>query len=393
MTLSPEVAVAHLLTTKAIRERCENILTAGLHDKLKYFVVKVDELPAVASKVVEVTHKNYPKLDIPYHSRWNHFRVGGHDRLANSSLSGREHFALAIQSVLLDAGAGPDWRYRDEKVGEDYTRSEGLAVASLRMFEAGQLPGDAASLKNFSPEALAKGFQVTEENPLAGLEGRTGLLRELGSAMEGNTQIFGTSPSLGGMFDFLMASVVDKKLPAARILTAVLDGLGPIWPGRVELAGINLGDVWHHPFAGGAGSGAGLVPFHKLSQWLSYSLVEPLEWAGITVTELDELTGLAEYRNGGLFLDAGAIALRDPGLLKQAHKPSSELVIEWRALTVALLDRLAPLVREKLKLSAAELPLAKILEGGTWATGRVLAYERRPNGSPPIQLVSDGTVF
>ena len=56
----------------------------------------------------------------------------------------------------------------------------------------------------------------------------------------------------------------------------------------------------------------GLIPFHKLSQWLAYSLIEPLQAAGIAVTDIDGLTGLAEYRNGGLFVDAGVISLRDP---------------------------------------------------------------------------------
>ena len=54
------------------------------------------------------------------------------------------------------------------------------------------------------------------------------------------------------------------------------------------------------------------MPFHKLSQWLTYSLLEPFEWAGVTVTGLDALTGLPEYRNGGLLLDTGVLRLRDP---------------------------------------------------------------------------------
>jgi hypothetical protein len=135
------------------------------------------------------------------------------------------------------------------------------------------------------------------------------------------------------------------------------------------------------------------VPFHKLSQWLSYSLIEPLEWAGYRVVEVDGLTGLPEYRNGGLFLDAGVIALKDPGEAARPHPVDSPLVVEWRALTVALLDRVAPLVREKLGLKAEDFPLAKVLEGGTWATGRRLARERRPDGSPPLAVISDGTVF
>ena len=67
-----------------------------------------------------------------------------------------------------------------------------------------------------------------------------------------------------------------------------------------------------------------------------------------------------------------------------------ELVVEWRALTVTLLDELAPLVRAH--LGAPSLPLACILEGGTWATGRMLAAERR-GGAPPLAIDSDGTVF
>jgi hypothetical protein len=69
------------------------------------------------------------------------------------------------------------------------------------------------------------------------------------------------------------------------------------------------------------------------------------------------------------------------------------LVIEWRAMTVALLDRLRPLVAKELGLSLEDFPLARLLEGGTWAAGRRLAKQLRANGSPPISIVSDGTVF
>jgi hypothetical protein len=136
-----------------------------------------------------------------------------------------------------------------------------------------------------------------------------------------------------------------------------------------------------------------LVPFHKLSQWLSYSLLEPLEAAHLRIDGLDELTGLPEYRNGGLFLDAGVISLTNPSDADREHEVGADLVIEWRALTIALLDRVAELVRAKLHLSAAELPLARVLEGGTWRAGRVIASELRETGGPPLHIISDGTVF
>ncbi len=138
---------------------------------------------------------------------------------------------------------------------------------------------------------------------------------------------------------------------------------------------------------------SGLVPFHKLSQWLAYSLIEPLRDAGIEVTEVDRLTALAEYRNGGLLIDLGVLQPRHEAVLGEAHPGASEIVVEWRALTVALIDRLAERIRAKLGLTPEQLPLAKVLEGGTWAAGRQIARERRPGGGPPLRLVSDGTLF
>jgi Protein of unknown function (DUF1688) len=170
-------------------------------------------------------------------------------------------------------------------------------------------------------------------------------------------------------------------------------GLGPIWPGRLSVGGVNLGDVWRHSQISGPGITAGLVPFHKLSQWLTYSLIEPIIAAGITVTGVDELTGLAEYRNGGLLLDLELLMPRHDAMLTQTYTPEAEIIVEWRALTIALLDRLAVQVRDYLGVAAEAYPLAKILEGGTWRAGRRIAREKRPDGSPPLRLVSDGTVF
>ena len=87
------------------------------------------------------------------------------------------------------------------------------------------------------------------------------------------------------------------------------------------------------------------------------------------------------------------LGLRDPDSAAVPLAAGSELVVEWRALTVALLDRIAPLVWDRLGLAAAPPPLVKMLEGGTWSAGRRIAAERRPGGGPPIDVVSDGTVF
>jgi Protein of unknown function (DUF1688) len=404
-------AALTLLSAAAVRERAGELLAAGLDGRLEHFTVHADWLNAAAVIVAEVARANYPDLAVPFHARWRHFVVGGRDlwreRAAAShwpdaAAQARVAFDLAMVSVLLDAGAGSEWRYRDEATGAELGRSEGLALASLRMFEAGvfsanptdPLRADAERLLSLDAPTLAAGFQAGAGNPLPGLEGRAALLVRLGRAVAGNPGVFARreAPRPGGLFDFLGAAW-GGRLPAARILEALLVHLAEIWPGRFTLGGIGLGDTWRHPAVKRADASDGLIPFHKLSQWLAYSLIEPLREAGIVVGEVDGLTGLAEYRNGGLFVDAGVIALRDPAAAERPHAVDSPLIVEWRALTVALLDRIAPLVRERLGVSEPGFPLARVLEGGTWAAGRRLARERRPDGSPPIAVASDGTVF
>jgi hypothetical protein len=348
---------------------------------------------------------------VPLHSRWRHFEFHGVDRwaaLARAKSWGHDEaaraaFDLAIVSVLLDAGAGPTWSYRDRTTGVAIGRSEGLALATLAMFEDGlfshdsrdPLRVDAAILRDLPADKLRQGFQVSDKNPLVGIEGRLELLRRLGQVVAERPDVFGRkdSPRPGGLFDALTASAQAKAIPAPDILSALLMHLAPIWPSRQVLAGVPLGDCWLHPLLQTQDATDRLVPLHKLSQWLAYSLIEPLQWAGTTVTDVGGLTGLAEYRNGGLFVDTGVLSLRNATDATRAHDVGSPLVVEWRALTVALLDRLAIEVRRRLNLDATAFPLAKVLEGGSWAAGRALAAKLRPDGSPPIRVVSDGSVF
>ena len=282
-------------------------------------------------------------------------------------------------------------------------RSEGLAIASLDMFASGAFSSDARDphrvdadkLAELSVADLERGFQVSAENPLVGLEGRVDLLRRLGRLVVEQKNVFATrdTPRPGGLFDHLAARAESNAIVAPKILREVLLRLGPIWPSRLSLAGISLGDCWKHPAIKTGDATSGLVPLHKLSQWLAYSLIEPLQRAGAEVTDINGLTGLAEYRNGGLFVDLGVLTLRDPADADRFHEVDSTLVVEWRALTVALVDQLADMIRAKLNRGAVSLPLASLLEGGTWAAGRAAAFARRADGSPPINVISDGTVF
>lgn len=401
----PPEAVTALQTPEAVRARCGELLELGIADRLPWFRVDLSRLADATARVVAEIRENYPSLDVPFHSRWRHFELDGADLwavlCATHGLSGDARTAaagdLAVVSVLLDAGAGPDWSFADAATGLRLGRSEGLALASLRLFEAGTLSAeaddplrvDAAALKALTADRLAAAMQADEANPLIGLAQRAALLRALGEAIEAHPEIYGHGGAIrpGNLLFWLGRS---PRVAARDILIALLRTLTSIWPSPGRLDGVALGDVGRHRALLRDDATAGLVPFHKLSQWLSYSLIEPLEWSGVEVAGPDGLTGLAEYRNGGLFVDCGVIALRDPAEAARAHSPTDELAVEWRALTVALLDRVADAVRVELKRG---LPLASILQGGTWSAGRRIAAEKRAGGPPPIAIASDGTVF
>jgi hypothetical protein len=410
---NPQTSAAlSLLNAAAVRERAHRVLAIGLDDKLPNFRIDPGRMDSVVDLVLQTTREAYPSFDVPFHSRWRHFVMGDDDRWAaianqarwaDAAARARAEFDLAMVSVFLDAGAGPDWHYRDPKTGAAIGRSEGLGLASLAMFESGvfsanprdPLRADADVLANFTLSDLKRGLQVSDENPLIGLQGRVDLLRSLGKLVVAKPDVFGRfdQPRPGGLFDRLAARAENSCLPAPVILSELLQQLGPIWPSRLTLGGIALGDCWNHPALITNDATSGLIPLHKLSQWLAYSLIEPLQTAGIDVTDIDGLTGLAEYRNGGLFIDSGVLAFRNEDDAAREHEVASPLVVEWRALTVALLDRLADGMRKQLGLDAVSLPLAKILQGGSWSAGRRLARERRSDASPPVKVISDGTVF
>lgn len=120
--------------------------------------------------------------------------------------------------------------------------------------------------------------------------------------------------------DFLSkeSKTIDGKtvVPVAALWHALITSLSPIWPSRLSLQGVPLGDVWpctslkeslsrEH-----AKEGDDLVPFHKLTGWISYSLIEPMEKIlGWKFDGIEDMTGLPEYRNGRPFYIAPSITL------------------------------------------------------------------------------------
>jgi hypothetical protein len=282
---------------------------------------------------------------IPPHGRWRHFLAGGVDRItplrAAWTAAGvtaleqtRRMVDLTVVSVLLDAGAGNAWRYTDPD-GNAIGRSEGLGVASLAAFESGlfsSMPEQphrvdgacpalarahgcryrtAEGLAETTFEQIADAMQVSAANPMPGIEGRASLLIRLGKVLASQSYFAsddGSAPRPGNLVDRLLRNGRGHDIPLEELWEILILGLKDVWPSTPER---RLGDVWPCP------SIDQLVPFHKLTQWLCYSIVEVcvspppahvvrlkpdvrrLEAVlGVEVLHKDLQTGLPEYRNG-----------------------------------------------------------------------------------------------
>ncbi|KAF8250615.1 DUF1688-domain-containing protein [Wilcoxina mikolae CBS 423.85] len=431
----------YLRSINAVRERSKFVIDAALKNQLTNFTVDLEKFNDVAEYVVSIIKRDYAPdyHTIPPHGRWQHFEVGGTPRVGNLLKSWpadidamertRRLIDLFLVSVLLDAGAGNKWQYKANN-GKIYRRSEGLAIASLEMFTAGLFSSnpeqkdqaDGMALKQLTVETLAKGLQVSPENPIEGLEGRSNLLIRLGGALD-NQQFFGVDSRPGNMLDYLLQHPTTQKLGVTPVITiptlwsVLMDGLAPIWPqSRTQFDGISLGDAWPCSSMPPAPGWERIVPFHKLTQWLTYSLLVPMsKLMGIMFVGEDLLTGLPEYRNGGLFIDTGLLTLKPAQMergIKKYHDnaqkvgqpsvevvpmftPDDDVIVEWRAATLGFLDLLLDEVNKMLGLNGSDgLSLAQMLEAGTWKGGRELAEVSRPNTKePPIMILSDGTVF
>jgi hypothetical protein len=135
-----------------------------------------------------------------------------------------------------------------------------------------------------------------------------------------------------------------------------------------------------------------IVPFHKLTQWLCYSLMVPMtKLLNAHFVGVHLMTGLPEYRNGGLLIDTGLITLKKDDMTRGLRQysdnatkmgqpcmevvpmftPDDDVIVEWRAVTVGFLDMIHDKVNEELGLvGAATLSLAQVLEAGTWKVSR-----------------------
>ncbi|MFO1258944.1 MAG: DUF1688 family protein [Gammaproteobacteria bacterium] len=391
----------YLLSTQAIRDQAQRMLRIGENAELSYFHYHPDSLEYVVQYVLRTMRERIPDLKIPNHSRINHFKVGqinGIESL-NQNISKIERVKMVFEcvflSVLLDGGAGSNWFYIEPNSNQKFTRSEGLGLATFYAFLEGQFSDPksnhvtAESLESVSLETFKDIFQISECNQLIGLEDRLSLLYRLALCLHDKGELFGPERRLGNLMTRIIPDFEDQPISANTIFNEIMGAFSDLWGYGAIFEGQHLGDVWHYSKFGEAYEKS-LIPFHKLTQWLCYSIIDMLETLGYRIVDHSVLTGLAEYRNGGLIVDAGILVPRRPNDLLTPHAVNSDFVIEWRAMTVALLDILLDKLRQESNLP---LSMSQALEGGTWWAGRKIALEKRNSLEAPIKIRANGIIF
>ena len=237
---------ASLLSAAAVRERAHAMLALGATASCRIFASTSARLDAAAELVIDdhardlsVARRAVPRalaaLRDRRRDRWADAgpRRSGAIRAARA----RAAFDLAIVSVLLDAGAGPHWRYRDAASGADHRPLRRAGVASLDMFATAPsrrdpgdpLRADAAALAELDRGQAAPGLPGRRRQS-AGRASRAAPTAapawpsRAGCAADFRPQ---RHPRPGGLFDHLAALARATRCRAASILSRAADAPRP----------------------------------------------------------------------------------------------------------------------------------------------------------------------
>ncbi|WP_417671043.1 DUF1688 family protein [Roseibium sp.] len=406
MTDTPSHPIS-LLNGDAVMRSAERFLSLACDGRLQSLTVNLDRLEDVLEVITREISIAYPDNQIPPHSCWRAFEIGGIDRWG--MLAGARGFASAEEMLLAAADlAGlcalanvrlkPEWRFVETMTGEVFEGATGRALAVLSMFAAGvfsaqpedPMRADAHALIRLQADEIAAGFQLDPADDAEDIERLAHLLKRLGEATGLRPDLFERDEQVrpGCMTLFLMQQSGGAEVSVAELLDTVLEGLAVVWEGGLVVDDVILGDTWRLSDARRERQEEVDVPFHLPAIEIASSLVEPFAWAGVAVTDLDRLPGLANLEHVVLFLEAGAICLRDVEGIDPA-----EAAIELRAVALGLLQECSKRLWQQLNVSPDALPLLCLQEGGTLRAGRKIVMENPALAQKASKILGGGGVF
>ncbi|WP_162009421.1 DUF1688 family protein [Labrenzia sp. CE80] len=395
------------MSVETIGVRTQQILQAAYDGKVSGLRIYPERLQTAVNWASAEIEMNYPDHQIPPLGCWRQFESGAMDRWG--MLAGARCFQsaeemlksagdLAVLSAVMDVALPPDWTFVEPISGDVFDGALGRSLAALTMFAAGTFSAephdplrvDAHALVRLEEAEIADGLQLNELEDSSEISQLTALLRRLGETIGLRPDLFELNDEVrpGCLLQNLSAQSTDGVLKATDIVDGLLDGLSPLWQGGAMLDEVILGDTWQHTSSMQAMSVSDLVPFHLPALAIFYSFIEPLAWVGLSVSDLETVSGLANLEHAALFLACGVIEF-ETDTSETSHKQAVEL----RAMTLCLLSELAKRLRSELDADETSLPLTCVQEGGTLPAGRAIARKNPEAWRKASKILGDGGVF
>ena len=241
-------------------------------DRLLHFSVDFDRMPTAAKFVIGVIRRNYrPRHSFPralaafLRRRPRPQGSAVLKRRGRAAPPARAAFDLAIVSVLLDAGAGSAWCYRERRRRKSTTARKGSGWRASAWWPAAcSRPGRLSRCgptRRCSPPSRRSGLPPASRpaRPIRWWASRAAPRCSTARAPPWRPT---RTSSPGSTIRAPVASTTCwppvpraagcRPTPSSTLLVH----LGPIWPGRTTLGGVRLGDTWHHPLIAAGRHGA-----------------------------------------------------------------------------------------------------------------------------------------
>lgn len=389
--MSAEFSAPILFQPQEVRRRAHAFLDMGIAGKLNHVGLDLTKLDDALGLVLETTKEIYPDFQIPPYGIWRAFETGGIDRW--SAMASAREFETAQEMLLAAADLAllalfmktrhpGNWVFEDPMTGSKVAGDDALALAAFHMFASGSFSGemtdpyrvDAETLVRLDLNELTSGLQWDRDADHELLGAMQAHLKRFGEAMALRPDLFSEgNVTRPGVLALRLAGEAGAGIDASKLLDNLLETFAPVWDGGAKAGDVGLGDSFDYT-GKSAGSETTTVPFHLCAQEMVYSLVEPFAWAGFEVTGLQDLTPPSDLAHAALFVQTGVLAISSENDEALPEETKTDRMVELRAVSAALADKLADRLRSELDVSADQVPLTCILEGGTSRAGlRILS--------------------
>ena len=274
-----------------------------------------------------------------------------------------------------------------------HSRSEGIAIAIYDMFVSGFFSSSIKNKYQVNSSILtylrfrifSEKFQNTINNSIIGIKNRHSLLINLGKTLKKN--------KLSRPSDFFDKYNINDTISVKELWNFIVNDFKDIWNIYNKDDKETIGDIWTHPYLKiPCIEKSELMPFHKISQWIIYSLIDVIKnYGNYKITDTMILSALPEYRNAGLLLEYQVITPKNRLAFSKIYTIKDTFVVELRGLTIAILEYLLNDINSERSIEE-KYSMSEFLENGSWSLGREIAYKKN-NGDLPINLILEGNYF